>query len=76
MLISPSVSEILRGVTHEMETSLKQGLNDPVKNAQIDPIIGVLSSCAVFFCSTAMEGRALAMESILGRGKDSMNCLT
>jgi hypothetical protein len=47
MLISPSISEILRGVTHEMETSLKQGLNDPVKNAQIDTIIGVLSSCAV-----------------------------
>jgi len=47
MLISPSISEILRGVTHEMGTSLKQGLNDPVKNAQIDTIIGVLSSCAV-----------------------------
>ena len=47
MLISPSISEILRGVTHEMGTSLKKGLNDPVKNAQIDTIIGVLSSCAV-----------------------------
>ena len=47
MLISPSISEILRGVTHEMGTSLKQGLNDPVNNAQIDTIIGVLSSCAV-----------------------------
>ena len=47
MIISPSISEILRGVTHEMGTSLKQGLSDPVKIAQIETIIGVLSSCSV-----------------------------
>lgn len=47
MIISPSVSEILKGVIHEMSTSLKAGLEDPVKSAQIDTMIGVLSGCAV-----------------------------
>lgn len=47
MIISPSISEILRGVIHEMGTTLKQGLEDPVKQAQIDTMIGVLSGCAV-----------------------------
>ena len=47
MIISPSVSQILKGVIHEMNTSLKTGLEDPVKLAQIDTMIGVLSSCAV-----------------------------
>lgn len=47
MIISPSISEILRGVVHEMGSSLKLGLEDPVKQAQIDTIIGVLSGCAI-----------------------------
>lgn len=47
MIISPSVAQILRGVIYEMNTSLKTGLEDPVKQAQIDTMIGVLSSCAV-----------------------------
>lgn len=47
MIISPSVAQILKGVIHEMNTSLKTGLEDPVKRAQIDTMIGVLSSCAV-----------------------------
>lgn len=47
MIISPSVAQILKGVIHEMNSSLKTGLEDPVKRAQIDTIVGVLSSCAV-----------------------------
>ena len=47
MIISPSVAQILKGVIHEMNTSLKTGLEDPVKRAQIDTMVGVLSSCAV-----------------------------
>ncbi len=47
MIISPSVAQILRGVIHELSTSLKTGLEDPVKLAQIDTMVGVLSSCAV-----------------------------
>ena len=47
MIISPSVSQILRGIIHEMSGTLKDGLEDPVKCAQIDTIIGVLGSCAV-----------------------------
>lgn len=47
MIISPSVAQILKGVIHEMNTSLKTGLEDPVKCAQIDTMVGVLSSCAV-----------------------------
>ncbi len=47
MIISPSVSQILAGVMHEMSGTLKEGLEDPVKRAQIDTIIGVLGSCAV-----------------------------
>ena len=47
MIISPSISQVLRGVIHEMNTSLKEGLSDPVKKGQIDTIIGVLGSCAV-----------------------------
>lgn len=46
MINSPSVAEILNGVVHEMSTSLKEGLNDPVKAAQIDTIIDVLSAAA------------------------------
>jgi len=46
MIISPSISQILRGVIHEMGSSLKEDL-DPVKSAQIDTIIGVLGSCAM-----------------------------
>ena len=69
MLISPSISEILRGVTHEMGTSLKQGLNDPVKNAQIDTIIGVLSSCAVR-SENEKEWMKKEVTSILSVAKD------
>ncbi|WP_416878473.1 hypothetical protein [Litorimonas sp.] len=47
MIISPSISQVLRGVIHEMNTNLKEGLADPVKKGQIDTIIGVLGSCAV-----------------------------
>ena len=47
MIILPSVAQILKGVIHEMNTSLKAGLEDPVKRAQIDTMVGVLSSCAV-----------------------------
>ena len=47
MIISPSVSQILRGIIHEMSGTLKEGLEDPIKSAQIDTIIGVLGSCAV-----------------------------
>lgn len=46
MIISPTVSQVLRGVIHEMGGTLKKGL-DPVKAAQIDTIISVLGSCAV-----------------------------
>lgn len=46
MIISPSISQVLRGLIHEMGGSLKDGL-DPVKSAQIDTIIGVLGSCAM-----------------------------
>lgn len=46
MIISPSISQVLRGLIHEMGGSLKTGL-DPVKSAQIDTIIGVLGSCAM-----------------------------
>jgi len=47
MIISPSVAQILRGVVHEMGTSLKAGLDDPIKLGQIETICGVLSACAV-----------------------------
>jgi len=47
MIVSPSVSEILRGVVHEMSTSLKEGLDNPVKSGQIDTIVGVLSAAAM-----------------------------
>lgn len=46
MIISPSVSQVLRGIIHEMGGPFKDGL-DPVKSAQIDTIIGVLGSCAM-----------------------------
>lgn len=46
MIISPSISQILRGIIHEISGDFKAGL-DPVKSAQIDTIIGVLGSCAV-----------------------------
>ena len=47
MIISPSIAQILRGVIHEMSGTLKDGLEDPIKSAQIDTIVGVLGSCAV-----------------------------
>lgn len=47
MIISPSISQILRGVIHDMNTSLKQGLADPVKVAQIDTMVGVLGAAAI-----------------------------
>ena len=46
MIISPSISQILRGIIHEISGDFKAGL-DPVKSAQIDTIIGVLGRCAV-----------------------------
>jgi len=46
MIISPSISQVLRGLIHEMGGPLKEGL-DPVKSAQIDTIMGVLGSCAM-----------------------------
>ncbi|MEM9384800.1 MAG: hypothetical protein AAGA68_07045 [Pseudomonadota bacterium] len=46
MIVSPSVPEILRGLMHEMGTSLKEDLKDPVKLAQIDTIIAVLGAAA------------------------------
>ena len=46
MIVSPSVSQILRGIIHEIGGEFKDSL-DPVKSAQIDTIIGVLGSCAV-----------------------------
>ena len=46
MIISPSISQILRGIIHEIGGDFKTDL-DPVKSAQIDTIIGVLGSCAV-----------------------------
>ena len=47
MIIHPSIAQILKGVVHEMGTSLKDGLEDPIKIGQIDTICGVLSACAV-----------------------------
>ena len=46
MIVSPSVSQILRGIIHEIGGDFKDSL-DPVKSAQINTIIGVLGSCAV-----------------------------
>ena len=46
MIISPSISEVLRGIIHEIGGPFKNDL-DPVKSAQIDTIIGVLGSCAM-----------------------------
>ena len=46
MIVSPSVSQILRGIIHEIGGEFKDSL-DPVKSAQIDTIIDVLGSCAV-----------------------------
>ena len=46
MIVSPSINNVLRGIIHELGGSFKDGL-DPVKSAQIDTIIGVLSSCAM-----------------------------
>ena len=46
MIVSPSVSQILRGIIHEIRGDFKDSL-DPVKSAQIDTIIGVLGSCAL-----------------------------
>ena len=46
MIVSPSVSQILRGIIHEIGGDFKDSL-DPVKSAQIDTIIGVLGSCAL-----------------------------
>ena len=46
MIVSPSISQILRGIIHEIGGDFKKSL-DPVKSAQIDTIIGVLGSCAV-----------------------------
>lgn len=47
MITSPTIAQILQGVVHEMSTSLKDGLEDPIKLGQIDTICGVLSACAV-----------------------------
>jgi len=47
MITSPTIAQILKGVVHEMGTSLKDGLEDPIKLGQIDTICGVLSACAV-----------------------------
>ena len=41
MIISPSISQILRGIIHEIGGDFKTDL-DPVKSAQIDTIIGCL----------------------------------
>ncbi len=46
MIISPTVSNVLRGIIHELGGPLKDGL-DPVKSAQIETIIAVLGSCAM-----------------------------
>ena len=47
MITSPTIAQILKGIVHEMSTSLKDGLEDPIKLGQIDTICGVLSACAV-----------------------------
>ena len=47
MITSPTIAQILKGVVHEMGSSLKDGLDDPIKLGQIDTICGVLSACAV-----------------------------
>jgi len=46
MIVSPSISDVLRGIIHEIGGAFKNDL-DPVKSAQIDTVIGVLGSCAV-----------------------------
>jgi uncharacterized protein YdaL len=47
MIVSPSITQVLRGVIHELGGTLKSGITDPTKIAQIDTMIGVLGSCAV-----------------------------
>ena len=65
MIISPSVSKVLRGIIHELGDSFKDGL-DPVKSGQIDTIIGVLGSCAmrVEYQSSFIEDEAGAIRSL------------
>jgi len=46
MIISPSISQVLQGLIHELGGAFKEGLN-PVKSAQIDTVIGALGSCAM-----------------------------
>lgn len=60
MIISPSVSQVLRGIAHEMSTSLKDGLDNPVKSAQIDTIVGVLTTTAT---RAENESRIIAEET-------------
>ena len=72
MIISPSISQVLRGVIHEMGSSLKDSL-DPVKAAQIDTIIGVLGSCAmrVELQSDFIVEEALSIKSLAEKYSDA-----
>ena len=76
MIISPSISQILRGIIHEIGGDFKEGL-DPVKSAQIDTIIGVLGSCAVraeyqskFIQEEAASVRSLAQKYVDANAAD------
>ena len=79
MIISPSISQVLQGLIHELGGSFKEGL-DPVKSAQIDTIIGVLGSCAMraehqskFIHEEAVAIRSLAQAYVTsGHGGPSL----
>ena len=47
MIHSPTIAEVLRGISHAMSTTLKEDLDNPVKLAMIDTIVGVLTATAV-----------------------------
>ena len=47
MIHSPTIAEVLRGISHAMSTTLKKGLDNPVKLAMIDTMVGVLTATAV-----------------------------
>lgn len=69
MINSPSVAQIIRGIVHEMSTSLKDGLEDPVKSAQIDTIVDALSAAAT---RVDIQSQIIAQEeaSILSVAKE------
>lgn len=73
MIILPSVADVLRGVVHDIQTNLKPGIEDPVQQAQLDTIIGVLTGCAIRskYEGAWIEEEISAISKVSGRYSDA-----